>query len=72
MKRFHDLSDYVSRDTVQCVGKRGKVQKPLVMNMYEGFLQKRTNMDIHTSFFQNNGIFVQLDELDKLDRITNA
>ena len=54
------------------LGSEVKCKKPLVMNMYEGFLQKDTNMDIHTSFFQNNGIFVQLDELDKLDRITNA
>ena len=24
----------------------------------------------HSSFFQNEGVFVQLDELDKLDKIT--
>ena len=27
---------------------------------------------IHSSFFQNEDIFVQLDELDELDRITHA
>ena len=27
---------------------------------------------VHSIFFQNEDIFVQLDELDKLDRITHA
>ena len=53
---------------------RQKCNLLLTMAMFQsghGILVERIN-EVNRVFFQNEGIFVHLDELDELDRITHA
>ena len=59
-----------------CTNKNENIQ--LLPHSYFNFRRKyeqtllQSEVRRHSSFFQNEDIFIQLDELDELDRITHA